>query len=251
MFADVHCHLYFFPYYREIIERAIENNVKLMFSNCTSLESLQENKRIALEFPENVKALYALHPCDLLEMKAADITLGMKWIEENLHGRECVGIGETGLDFKYAKTDAQKQLQEKYFAKHIELAVENALPLEVHSRRAQKQCLEILEAKRAESVVMHWFYGKEKLLKRVIENNFFISVGPGMVNRKETQNFVKKIPLELLLLETDASPIMFGKKHSEPAWIIEIAKKVAELKEMQLKELEKQLERNLKQLFKI
>lgn len=249
MFSDVHCHLYFFENYRELIQSALKKNVKLMFSNSTSLETLEQNKKIVLEFLSNVKALYALHPCDLLKMKKQEREKGMNWIRENLQGKECVGIGETGLDYKYAESEEEKKLQCKYFEEHISIAVEENLPIVVHSRRAQEKCLKMLEEKNAKLVLMHWFYGKQETLKRVIENNYFISVGPTILYRGHAQEFVKEIPFELMLLETDASLTKFSGKRSEPAWIPEIAEKVAELKEIPLKELEKQLEKNTTKLF--
>lgn len=251
MFADVHCHLNYFSNYKEMIAHAVEKNVTLMFSNSTNTESFEKNKRIAQEFPENVKALYGLHPEEVLLMKEKEIENAMEWIEENLKGKECAGIGETGLDFKYAETENQKELQKKYFEKHIKLAVENRKAIEVHSRRARNECIELLEKNGAEKVLMHWFYGKEKLLKKVQENGFFVSVNCATVERTETKEFVKKIPLEMLLLESDCFPSMHGKKFSEPCDIAETAEKVAELKEISLQELEKQLEKNIHNLFRI
>lgn len=251
MFTDVHCHLYFFEYYKELIERAKTNNVNLMLSNSTSFKSLELNKKIALEYPKNVKAAYALHPCDLLKMDKKEIEEGFQWIKENLSGKECIGIGETGLDYKYAETEEQRGLQDECFERHINIAVEAELPIVVHSRRAQEKSLGMLEEGKAEKVLMHWFYGNKKVLKKTLDLEYFISVSPGMVNREDTIGFVKKLPLERILLETDASPVKFDGVHSEPAWIVELAGKVAELKEVSVKELEKQLEKNLKELFKI
>lgn len=227
------------------IEEAKTKNVSKMISNSTSFQSNEFNLRIQKSFPE-VKAALGLYPLDALELNDAELEKAFKWFEHK--ATECIAFGEVGMDFKYAKTDSEKEKQEEIFRKFIFLAKKYNKPLIVHSRYAQSQVLKILESEKAEKFLLHSFVDSEKLMKQAAEQGYFVSVGMIILESEEVQARIKEFPLENLLLETDC-PIRFSGEKAMPKDIVRIAEKVAELKSIPLEKLGKSLNTNFKRLF--
>ncbi|MDO8427620.1 MAG: TatD family hydrolase [Candidatus Diapherotrites archaeon] len=247
MFTDIHCHLDELENIPELIARAKENQVEIMFSNSVDLKSMQANLKLGKQFSE-IKPLLGLHPKDILKMSDSEIEIGLKFIEKNL--KNCAGIGEIGLDYKYAETGTQQQKQQTIFEQQIQIAKENDLAIEVHSRRAREQCLETLKKMNAEKVLLHWFNGNQKQIQIIQDHNWFVSIGASILFQDYNHEVIKALELEHLLIETD-TPVPFNGQNSEPAWIRKIAEKIAEIKEISLKEIEKTTWKNTKKLFKI
>lgn len=247
MFVDSHCHLTEIEYLGRVIDKALKAGVELMLSNSVDLPSITANLSLQKDFPE-VKALLGLHPGDLLHCTEEDARKAMDFIELNLD--KAVGVGETGLDFVFAKTREQKERQLKAFKDHIELALDFDKALCVHSRNARQEAIDALKSSGAKKVLMHWFYGSSKQLREILDEGWFIGLGPSILGSSHLHSLVKEVPLSKLLLETD-SPVNFNGKPSEPSWIPLIAKKVSELKEISLKEVEETTTQGAFNLFKL
>ncbi len=245
MFSDIHCHLDEIKDIEKLVSEAKQKNVHALFSNSVDLKSMQANLELAKRFPE-IKPLLGLHPKDILEMSTEQIRTGIEFLQKQL--KQAVGIGEIGLDYKYAETSAQKQRQQEVFGEQIGIAIENNLAVEIHSRRSRTECLETLERLNAEKVLFHWFNGNRKQIQQIVDCGWFASLGPSILFQDYNLEMVQALPLENLLLETDC-PVPFNGKDSRPSWIPEIAKKVAEVKECSLSEVEHIAERNLEKLF--
>jgi len=212
---------------------------------------------MAGRFPP-LKVALGLHPEELILLDRAQAQACLRSIEEHLP--RATAVGEVGLDFKYAAAEPQRALQAEFFSKFIALANKQDKPLNVHSRRAERQTLEQLIAEGATRVLMHWFTGSSKLCKLAAQQGYFISCGPSLLTNEFTQGVVKSIPLENLLLETDA-PVPYtlpgvegaapaeGPQPSEPSWIPRVAAKVAEVKGLALDEVRAQTWKNAKTLW--
>jgi len=245
MLFDAHCHLNELENIEEKIKEAKKNDVKIIFSNSVDLNSSKENLELQEKFSE-VKAFLGLHPSNLLSMNKAKQVKAIEFIKENINN--AIGIGETGLDFKHADTKEKQLIQKKFFEKQIEIAIKENKLIQVHSRLARIECIELLEKFKAKKVLMHWFYGNKELIERILKNNWFISVGPSILTEKHIQEMIKLIPLENLLLETDA-PVIFSGKKAEPKQIKEVAEKVIKIKEINLINLKANLKKNLKKML--
>lgn len=246
-FSDVHCHLFMLSdkeIEKEIIN-ATKKGVTKIITNSTSFQSNQYNLRLSKTF-SNVKSALGLYPLDAMEFNEEELNRAFGFIEK--HVKESIAIGEVGLDYKFGKTESDKIKQALVFERFIELAKKYDKPIIVHSRYAQSQVLDLLEKKNAKKVVLHSFVDSQKLIQRAVENNYFISVGMAVIKNTEIQERVKIIPVENILLETD-SPIHFYGKKAMPENIIEIAKKIAELKGISIEELSHKLEQNFSSLF--
>ncbi|MBN2127260.1 MAG: TatD family hydrolase [Candidatus Diapherotrites archaeon] len=230
---DVHCHFNEVKEQKKALKESIECNVKTINSNSVDLNSMKANLELSSQFKE-IKCSLGIHPSNILSMNEPELNESMQFIEKNVN--KAIALGETGLDFKHAKTIEEKEKQKKYFIQQIELSKKFSKPLIIHSRYAGKECLKILKEKNAEKVLMHWFTNSEKEILQAVEQGYFISVGPSVLFSIETQKNVLKIPLNKILLETD-SPVSFNGKNSEPCWIKEIAEKLAEMHKKTLEEI--------------
>ncbi len=183
-----------------------------------------------------VRCAIGLHPSNLLSKSWQEILRTIKLVEKNV-SRACA-IGEIGLDFKLAKMPPQRELQENVFKRFVKLAQKNKRPVCVHARYAETRCLDILQEEGATKIHMHWFTNSKKTSTRAVSMGAFISCGPIILSDLQSAQVVKSIPLENLLVETD-SPVEFCGEKSEPFWIPKVCQKIADIKGISAKEVEK------------
>lgn len=247
MYYDVHAHIDLIDEkeIEKIINNAKENNVGEIISCSTSFTSNKKNILLSKKYSQ-IKPALGLYPLDLIELTDNEITKAFNYFEENK--KEIFAIGEVGLDYKYSKTEAEKEKQIKYFEKFIELSNTLKRPLIIHSRYAQSQVIKILQKKDASKVLLHSFIDSKKLMKNAVDSNYFISAGISITYNSEAKINLLNFPLENLLFETD-SPIRFNNEKATPSKITDIANKVSEIKQIPSKEIEKQQEKNYKKLF--
>ena len=164
-----------------------------------------------------------------------------------------VCISEIGLDFLPESPDREMQYQA--FREQIRLARELGLPVIFHSRESHPEVLRTLAEEKAYEVggVMHYFQADEDTARAAIDGGFFISLARPLLRLPELQEVVRGLPLENIVLETDAAPQPFKKyRHNwtEPRHVRDVAEKLAELKGVTLEEVAETTTRNLKGLLK-
>jgi len=245
MLVDSHCHLDFFNNLEEVVRRAVENNVNTMVSCSTNLESIKKHLKFQNEFKE-VKICLGIHPSDILRMSKEEIEKSLELLKKNL--QNCVAVGEIGMDFKHGKTSEQKKIQEEIFRIQIKIALDNNLPTVVHSRFAELKTMEILKEEGAKKILMHWFSNSNESVKRAKELGYLMSCGPIILSSKQSLEVAKNIPLENLLLETDA-PVAFLGKQSEPFWINRVVEKLSDEKRLKNGEIAKKTTKNAMSFF--
>lgn len=165
-----------------------------------------------------------------------------------------IGIGEIGLDYYWDKSF--KELQKEVFIKQIEFANQMNLPLNIHSREAHLDTLEILKKYNKNSTaIMHCFSGSLEFARECIKEGIYIALG-GVVtfkNAKKTKEVAKNIPLEYLLLETDdpyLTPVPFRGKENQPMYVKYVAEEIANLRGITPEEVAKTSTENAKKIFK-
>ena len=238
--AHLHIHDPSFDSDREaVLIRAKRVGVEAMISAGVNLGDSIKCLEVSRKFPEVFPAV-GLHPTE--DLSQIDGVLNL--VESS---PDIVAVGEIGLDYAYQKRPEQIEP----FRKQVSLAMELDLPVVVHSRSAGRYVLEILEAMKAERVLLHGFDGSLKLIKKVVDLGYFVSVPVTVVKSEYKQRLVEALPVDNLLLETD-SPVLnpFGGRN-EPANLIYGLKKISEIKGIEPKELEKITDRNAKSLFRI
>lgn len=166
---------------------------------------------------------------------------------------EVVAIGETGLDYYYE--NSPKEVQPAVFRAQLELAAELGLPVEIHTRDAEPDTMQILqEFKGRVRGLLHCFTGTWELARAGLDCGYHISIS-GVVtfkNAEALREVVRKVPLAALHVETDApflAPVPHRGKKNQPAWVTSTAQVVADLKGVTLEQLSEQTLRNAKDLF--
>ncbi|NRA73751.1 MAG: TatD family hydrolase [Rickettsiales bacterium] len=222
MIVDSHCHLNspsLFENLNEVLDRAKDADVKIMQTICTKISEFEEIKKIAEENNE-VFCSVGVHP-NYIEKE--EIVTVEKLVELTKN-KKVIGLGETGLD--YYHDHSKKELQKKSFLNHIEAAQITGIPLIIHAREVEKDMSEILTqqmAKKKFKAVLHCFTGSKKFAETALELGIYISIS-GIItfkNAKELQSTVQSLPLNRLLVETDApylAPVPFRGKTNEPAF---------------------------------
>ena len=169
----------------------------------------------------------------------------LKFVAKN--SDKIAAIGEVGLDFQDIE---DKKLQIERFGHVIKLAKKLNKPLIVHSRKAEKETLEFLETFNYKKINMHCFCGNKKLLKKINDLNFYMSIPPNVIRSQQFQIAIETININNLLTETDCPYLSpFVGKRNEPAFVIESIKKIAEIKKFNLVETENNIFMNFQKLF--
>lgn len=243
MFIDIHCHLDML----ENQEQAISKMQKAKVICVTQGTNIESNRK-SLELGENkeVKSALGIYPIEVLKMSSKEIEQELQFIKSNKD--KIVAIGEVGLDFK--EDEKEHERQEVVFKKFINLSSSLNIPIIIHSRKAELRCIEILQEEQAKKVIMHCFSGKLSLAKRIIDNGWYLTIPTSVKNSEHFQNIIKQTPLDNLFCETD-SPYLHPDREwpNEPLNVIVSYKKIAELKDLTLEDVEKKIEENYKILF--
>ncbi|MGC2411076.1 MAG: TatD family hydrolase [Stellaceae bacterium] len=250
MLVDSHCHLDFPDFAEErgaIIARARAAGVGTMLTIGTRLDQFPGVRAIAESYPD-VWCSVGAHPheaADHASLSAADLTALAA------HPR-VVGIGETGLDFHY--DHSPHDIQEGVFRAHIAASRASGLPLIIHARAADGEVARILREERPPPGVMHCFSSGRALAEAALDLGFYISLS-GIVTFKsaeELRAIVRDVPLERLLVETDApylAPVPHRGRRNEPAYVAVTATAVAALKGIEPEELAAATTENFFRLF--
>lgn len=251
---DSHCHLDYEPLSVDIegtLRRAQDKGVKGFLTICTELSKIPVLAAIA-ESHANVYATLGVHPHE------AQKTLPEKdLLNVLIHGAthpKMVGFGETGLDYYYAHSP--KADQYSAFKAHIEAAIACDLPLIVHTRDAEQDTIDCLKTIGQGKVrgLIHCFSGSTWLRDQALDLGFYISAS-GIITFKKAEGIreiLKDVPLDRLLVETDSpylAPEPYRGKPNEPAFVVETAKILADLKGIPFEELCAQTSKNFLKLF--
>lgn len=252
MIIDTHCHLDDSRYDEDIsdvLERAKRSGVERFIIPGADPESLSR----AVELSESHDEIYfavGVHPYDAANYNRSRL-------EEFIEHDKCVAVGECGLDYYRLEEniDAEKALQKKVFIDQIELAKKYSKPLIVHIREANRDSQDILEEYSGkEAGVLHCYNADRELLK-LADIGFFFGVGGVLTfkNAKKLVDVFPSIPLERLLIETDApylTPHPHRGERNEPAYCKLVLDKMSQLSSISLGELEKTCLDNSYTLFK-
>ncbi len=253
---DVHCHLEQEDF-NEDREKVIENckkELKAVITCCAHPNDFDLTMKMVEKNRNFIFATVGIHPEYIKEIKEKEVEDLIEKIKEN--SEKIVGIGEIGLDYWWIKEEYWQKKQKELFIQLIEVAKELKKPMLIHSRKAYDDTVRILEQEDARKVDLHMF-GANHLVKRAIENNWFISMNAIVLRSKKHKKVVRDFPLEKLMLETD-SPWLSPKKLLErieernvPTSIKIVAEKIAEIKKVSFDEVWKKCGENAINFFKL
>jgi len=245
-FFDTHCHLNLSPLKEklpEVIAGAHAKNVDYMISvGCDMEES-----RLAMEASKQYENLFysvGVHPCH-------EGTLNLDLLRE--WGRDAVAIGEIGLDFFHPGDRIE---QEEIFRQQLELAKELNKPVIIHARDAEAESLAIVKESGIQNAVFHCYTGSKEIAQQIIEAGYLISF-TGIITYPKADHLrelIVELPLEKIMIETDSPYLAPQSRRGEvctPADVVEVAEKIAEIKNLPLTEIAEITTQTAKNFFQI
>jgi TatD DNase family protein len=256
MFVDSHAHLdgeEFDADRAAVIQRARAAGVSAILNVATGdphSGDFQRAIKVAEQHPD-IYAAVGIHPHDarLFDTTAEELLLTLA-----KHPR-VIGWGEIGLDFHYDNSPRDVQL--RVFARQLEIAREQRLPVIIHTREAEAETIEILRAHWAGSDlpgIMHCFSGSLSLAQQALALDFYISFS-GIVTFKKAEDLraiARTVPLDRLLIETDCpflAPIPYRGKRNEPAYVVEVARTLAGIHNTTAEEIGRITKANFTRVF--
>ena len=251
---DSHCHLDHEPMFSDlenVIARSKESGVEKILSICTTNDSFKKILEI-VKFDPIIYGTFGIHPHETDKDKTTKNEI-LKNVSIN---KKIIAIGESGLDFYYDHSSREEQISS--FKNHIEASIELNIPIIVHSRNAEKETFEVLSNYKNSNpkILMHCFTGSSEFAFKLLTLNSYFSAS-GIITFKNSidlQNTFKVIPNDKLLIETDSpylSPVPLRGKKNEPSFIKHTLEKLANIKNIDSKNIEKITSDNFNSLFNL
>jgi len=248
MFIDTHCHLSkeYYGDLDQIIKKCQSSQVKTLIISGCDKKGIIEGLEIIKKYSD-VYMTVGFHPSETNLTTEEDLI----WLENIIKSNsKIIGIGEIGLDYYWEKDNKEKQ--KILFEKQLELATKIKMPVVIHSRNSTQETFEILKKYQLNGII-HCYSGSLEMAKEYIKIGYKIGIG-GVVTFKNSnlKEVVKEISLKDITLETDSpylTPEPYRGKMNSPEYIPLIAKKVAEIKNIDVKEVEKETTSNVFDLF--
>ena len=249
MFIDTHCHVVseYYDDIDEVIKNAIDNGVLKIIINGYNMQSNREVLELVKKY-DIVYGALGIQPEELYDYNDDSL----KFIEEHINDEKIIAVGEIGLDYHY---DTDKDLQKELFKRQLKIAYKYNKPVIIHSRDCIQETYNILKESKVKGI-MHCYNGSKEMALEFIKISFSIGIG-GVSTFKNAKNIVdviKYIPLEYIILETDSpylTPEPYRGKRNEPMYIPIVAKRVADIKGLDIKEIERTTTDNARRLFDI
>ncbi len=254
IFTDTHTHLYseaFSDDRDEMIQRAISEGVTRFF--IPAIDSAYTSSMYALKksYPENVFLMMGLHPTHVKENYKEELA----HVKQELDKGGFYAVGEIGMDLYWDKTFSESQ--QDAFNIQVNWAKERGMPINIHCRDAFDEVFEVLESQKADTLrgIFHCFTGNKEQAEKAISYNMKLGIG-GVSTFKngKIDAFLKDIPLEQIVLETDApylAPTPFRGKRNESSYLVHIAEKLSDIYELPLAEIARVTTDNSKSVFGI
>lgn len=253
--TDTHTHLYSEQFENdidEVIKNAIKNGVSRFFLPNIDASYTEKMLQLAKKYPQQLFPMIGIHPCSIKENYKEELTHVEQWLKKE----SFCAIGEIGIDLFWDKSFLKQQ--QEAFCLQIELAKKHNLPFVIHCRDAFNEVFEILDAYNDDKMrgIFHCFTGNLVQANHIINyGNFKLGIG-GVVTFKNAglDKVVEQVEIENIVLETDApylAPVPFRGKRNESAYLLNIAQKIAEIKQLTVEEVAQITTNNSIEIFGI
>ena len=232
MLIDTHCHLSY-EYYNNLDELIKNMNGIMIASGCDD-KTNKEVLELVQKYP-NVYGTLGIHPSEIDSITSESFEI----IEKNINNPKIVAIGEIGLDYYWVKDN--KEQQKEIFIKQLDLAQKYNKPVVIHTRESIQDAYDILKNYKLKGTI-HCFSSSLEMAKEFIKLGYKIGVG-GVITFKNSvklQEIVKELDLKDILIETDSpylTPEPYRGKRNKPEFVYFVAKKISELKNIDLEKV--------------
>lgn len=244
---DVHCHANLFLTIDKVIEDAKKVGVEKIVAVAMSSISQERVLELASRYNE-VFASLGIHPEEVkmnekIEQQLDSIIALIKQNKQNI-----CAIGEIGLDHHFVKDKTLYPLQKTILNKMLLLAQDLELPVNLHTKGAEKIVFDTLPSYKIPNINIHWYSGPENFLKLGMDRGYYFSITPAISYSPVVKKVVLNVDKEHLLLESDG-PVKYSGKIGVPAMVKTVLNSISKLKEINSDELEKQIEENTRKIF--
>ena len=235
-----------------VVERALAAGVVKIITMGDSLESSARSVALTEEF-DPVYAAVGIHPEEVQPMTAATDDQLVAWTAQE----KVVAIGEIGLDYYWEKDEEKRALQRAIFVRQLDLARQLRLPVCIHDREAHGDMMKILKTEgRGLRGVLHCYSGSWEMAAELLKGDWYFGIDGPLTykNAAKLPEIVQRLPAERILVETDSpylSPMPFRGKRNEPAHVLYVAKKAAELRGESLEAFARATRENTRDLYGI
>lgn len=254
MIIDTHAHYddARFDEDREALFYSMQDaGVELIVNIGAGIQSTKDTVALSEQY-DFVYAAVGIHPEEIAKLSPEH----MEWLQELTRQEKVVAVGEIGLDYHY--DEPARELQKEWFARQLELAAQVKLPVVIHSRDAAQDTLEIMEkyCDWSQGGVIHCFSYTREMAQIYLDKGFYLGIG-GVVtfkNSKKLKEVVKMMPLERIVLETDApylAPTPNRGERNDSRQLMYVVKEIAKLKEISEEEVIRQTRSNARALYRL
>ncbi|MBS5908911.1 MULTISPECIES: Qat anti-phage system TatD family nuclease QatD [Dysgonomonas] len=193
MIIDTHCHIDLYPNPRKVLQDSVIANITVLAM--TNLPSHFEMGYPYFQSLKKIRLALGMHPL-MADLHAKEFDLFLKNISRTSY------IGEIGLDFS-KEGISTKDIQIETFSKILQIVSEQKKILSIHSRKAEKEVLDLLVKNNIQFAIFHWYSGGLNLIDSIVEAGYFFSINPAMVKSMSGRKIISKIPKHYILTETD------------------------------------------------
>lgn len=254
-FVDSHSHIYLDKFDQdreEVITKAREAGIAKIFLPNIDSSSIESMLKLEEQYPELCIPMMGLHPCSVDKNYRKELEV----VEEWLGKRSFSAIGEMGTDLYWDKSHFKEQIES--FRIQAKWANDLDLPIIIHCRESVQQTIDLVkEIKENDDItgIFHCFTGTLEQAQQIVDLGFHIGLGGVLTfkNNGELAEVVKQIDIKHLVIETDSpylAPVPFRGKRNEPAFLVHVARKIAEFKDISLAEVAAETTRNAEKIFR-
>jgi TatD DNase family protein len=238
---DTHAHIEEINDLDNVIQRAKMNNIIAIIAVGSSIKSNSDILSLASKYNGFIYPSIGIHPIEA----ETDVKTAITQIISNID--HCVAIGEIGLDYQY---DINKTKQKEIFENMLQISKKNGKPVSLHSRKAWDDVFSLVQTIGISKAVFHWYSGPNEILKKILDNGYFVSATPAVWHSPKHRNAIEMTPVESILLETD-TPVKYGGVPSEPSDVTKVLNMVAKIKNISIDKLADITTNNACRLFDI
>lgn len=231
--TDTHCHLDFDQYdddRGEVIQRC-EEEMELVVNSGTNVDRNQASLELAEEY-DVIEATLGVHPTYVKD------ELDLDRIEQQIreYRDRTVGVGEIGLDYHHVSDQRWREKQMDIFERFLAVAEDLQLPAVLHTRDAEPDALDIVQDYDLPAVILHCFNGAPELAGEAVDRGYYVSISTQVLYSSRVQELAATVPLEHILLETDA-PFLYQGERNVPWHVGESAEEIAAIKDLGAEEI--------------
>ena len=238
---DTHAHLEEINNLNNVIQRAKINNIIAIIAVGSSIKSNSDILSLASKYNGFIYPSIGIHPIEA----ETDVKTAVTQIISNIDC--CIAIGEIGLDYQY---DINKTKQKEIFENMLQVSKKFGKPVSLHSRKAWDDVFSLVQTIGISKAVFHWYSGPNEVLKKILDNGYFVSATPAVWQSPKHRNAIEMTPVELILLETD-TPVKYRGVPSEPSDVTKVLDMVAKIKNISIDKLADITTNNACKLFDI